>query len=203
MKKYLITENQQKNLKEKLLTLMIHDLGVSNTLNRFNLDPRGLDIIFKDDFPDFNCDELDNLLDYFFKKKFIKNNFTFEYKNKDYLVELTMEYHTGAINYVVLDTEQMDGISFYATPFFEGECWVPVETAAYVLISDNNNDDDYDYDFHEVEPTYLQIPINTKTAFNSFSGFVNWYETKCMKDIFDIAIPELENLREDYGSGYL
>jgi len=198
MKKYLITENQHSRIKEQILDLF-DAVGIIRTLDRYKLDPKALDFIFKNDFPDFTCSDLDDLFTYFFRNGYIKRRLDYEYKDNIYDVEINMVYGTGAVEYNVEDLRLLDGISIYATPFWEGECFVPLETTSYYLIPGNQNNDDEEegrlwYDI-EVFGSYDNI---NPSRFRSFTDILDWYYTTCIDKTMEFAIEALFKARNKY-----
>lgn len=196
--KYLITENQHSRIKEQILDLF-DSVGIIKTLNRYKLDPKGLDIIFKGDFPDFTCSDLDDLFTYFFRNGYIKRSFDYEYKDNIYAVEIGMDYHTAAFEYHVKDSENLDGLLIYATPFWEGGCFVPLETTSYYLIPEHQNNDDGEegkiwYDI-EVFSSYDNID---PSMFRSFTDILDWYYTTCIDKTMKFAIEALFEARIEY-----
>ena len=201
--KYLITENQHSRIKEQILDLF-DSVGIIRTLNRYKLDPKALDFIFKNDFPDFTCSDLDDLFTYFFRNGYIKRRLDYEYKDNIYDVEITMDYHTAAIGYAVEDLRILDGILVYATPFWEGQCYVPLETTSYYLIPGNQNNDDGEegrlwYDI-QVFSSYDNID---PSMFRSFTDILDWYYTTCIDKTMEFAIEALFKARIEYENNEL
>ena len=196
--KYLIKEDQHSRIKEQILDLF-DSVGIINTLNRFKLAPKALDFIFKNDFPDFTCSDLDDLFTYFFRNGYIKRRFDYEYKDNIYDVEITMEYRTGAVEYAVEDLRILDGILVYATPFWEGECFVPLETTSYYLIPGNQNNDDGEQGrlWYEVEVFSSYDNIDS-SMFRSFTDILDWYHTTCIDKTMEFAIEALFTARIEY-----
>jgi hypothetical protein len=193
--KYLITEGQNSKVKDQILRT-ISEHGVFRTLRRYSLNPKGLDIIFKDDFPDFDCDDLDSIIAYYYASNFIKRIKRIVFNDKKYKVLISMDGHTGTLNYQITDLKNKDGIEVYATPFFEGNCFVPVEVVAYY--NTNRGDDTEWHD--DMNPIFDTFDI-TPGTFSSFTDILDWYENDFMEKLFEIVIPELSNLRERFKGG--
>ena len=194
--KYLITENQHSRIKEQILDLF-DSVGIIKTLNRYKLDPKALDFIFKNDFPDFTCSDLDDLFTYFFRNGYIKRSFDYEYKDNIYTVEIGMDYHTAAIGYSVEDSKNLDGVLIYATPFWEGECFVPLETTSYYLIPENQNNEEEDKIWYDIELRSSYDNIDP-SMFISFTDILDWYQTTCIDKTMEFAIEAIFKARIEY-----
>ena len=184
--KYIISENQHSKLKKKLLN-SFEDIGMFKTLKMYGLTPKGLDVIFDNDFPDFDCKELNTLFQYFYFKNLYDKNFSYEFDGKTYTV-LSSKRIDGVLEYDIKDPENNDGIVVLATPYYEGDCFVPVDVTDY-FVGD---------DYYEVWSEDTFIPLSPPENFSSFVEFYNWFKEDGLYELFEFVIPLLEANRDKY-----
>ena len=189
--KLLITENQKDKLKTKILDSFEKN-GVYKTLDTYSLTPKTLDYIFKNDFPEFDCYDLGSLYTYFYIKKYFDNNFSYEFNGKTYLV-LSSKRFDGVMEYDIKDPENNDGIVILATPYYEGECFIPIDATDYFI------EDDYYEIWGEDNFATISPPEN----FSSFVEFFNWFKTDAIEEMFEVVIPRLEMVRDEHKNGEL
>ena len=189
--KLLITENQKDKLKTKILDSFEKN-GVYKTLDTYSLTPKTLDYIFKNDFPEFDCYDLGSLYTYFYIKKYFDNNFSYEFNGKTYLV-LSSKRFDGVMEYDIKDPENNDGIVILATPYYEGECFIPIDATDYFI------EDDYYEIWGEDNFATISPPEN----FSSFVEFFNWFKTDAIEQMFEAVIPRLEMVRDEHKNGEL
>ena len=189
--KLLITENQKDKLKTKILDSFEKN-GVYKTLDTYSLTPKTLDYIFKNDFPEFDCYDLGSLYTYFYIKKYFDNNFSYEFNGKTYLV-LSSKRFDGVMEYDIKDPENNDGITILATPYYEGDCFIPIDATDYFI------EDDYYEIWGEDNFATISPPEN----FSSFVEFVNWFKTDAIEEMFEVVIPRLEMVRDEHKNGEL
>jgi hypothetical protein len=182
----IITENQNSKLKTKILD-SFEDIGVFKTLTRYSLSPKGLDIIFNNEFPEFNCEHLGALFQYFYFKNFYDKSFSYDFNGKTYLV-LTSKRFDGVMEYDIKDSENNDGITILATPYYDGDCFIPVDVTDYFV------GDDYYELWCEDNFATISPPEN----FSSFVEFFNWFKSDVLEQMFEIVIPHLEMTRDKY-----
>lgn len=189
--KLLITENQKNKLKTKILD-SFEKTDVHNTLTNYSLTPKTLDYIFKNDFPEFDCYDLGSLYRSFYIKKYFDHNFSYDFDGKTYLV-LSSKRFDGVMEYDIKDPENNDGITILATPYYEGECFIPVDVTDY-FVGD---------DYHEIWSDHYTDVISPPENFSSFSQFLNWFKNDAMEQMFEVVIPHLEMTRDKYKGGEL
>jgi hypothetical protein len=190
--KYIISENQNSKIKTKILD-SFEDIGVFDTLTRYSLTPKGLDVIFNDDFPEFNCNELRHLFQYFYYKKFYGQKFSYDFNGKTYEVS---SYRTsvGFMEYDIKDPENNDGIVVLATPYYEGDCFLPVDVTDYFVTNILGEGDMY----YEIWTDDTFVAVQPPENFSSFSEFFNWFKDDAMLELFEFVIPHLEMTRDKY-----
>ena len=158
------------------------------------MSPKGLDVIFKNDFPKFNCNEFRHLFQYFYFKKFYDHNFSYNFNGKTYIV-LSYKRIDGIMEYDIKDPENNDAIVVLATPYYEGDCFVPVDVTDYfVEAADENGRESY----YEIWTDDTFMPLSPPENFSSFSEFLNWFKTDALEQIFEFVIPLLEMTRDKY-----
>ena len=189
--KLLITENQKDKLKTKILDSFEKN-GVYKTLDTYSLTPKTLDYIFKNDFPEFDCYDLGRLYTYFYIKKYFDNNFSYDFNGKIYLV-LSSKRFDGVMEYDIKDPENNDGIVVLATPYYEGDCFIPIDATDYFI------EDDYYEIWGEDNFATISPPEN----FSSFVEFFNWFKTDAIEQMFEAVIPRLEMVRDEHKNGEL
>lgn len=189
--KLLITENQKDKLKTKILDSFEKN-GVYKTLDAYSLTPKTLDYIFKNDFPEFDCYDLSALFQYLYFKNFYDKSFSYGFNGKIYLV-LSSKRFDGVMEYDIKDPENNDGITILATPYYEGECFIPVDATDYFI------EDDYYEIWFEDNFATISPPEN----FSSFVEFFNWFKTDAIEQMFEIVIPHLEMVRDKHKNGEL
>ena len=189
--KLLITENQKDKLKTKILDSFEKN-GVYKTLDTYSLTPKTLDYIFKNDFPEFDCYDLGSLYTYFYIKKYFDNNFSYGFNGKIYLV-LSSKRFDGVMEYDIKDPENNDGIVVLATPYYEGDCFIPIDATDYFI------EDDYYEIWGEDNFATISPPEN----FSSFVEFFNWFKTDAIEEMFEAVIPYLEMVRDEHKNGEL
>lgn len=189
--KLLITENQKDKLKTKILDSFEKN-GVYKTFEVYSLTPKTLDFIFKNDFPKFDCYDLSQLHRYFYGKKYFDHNFTFYFDNKPYEVSSNRRYD-GVMEYDIKDPENYDGLVVLATPYYDGDCFIPIDVTDYFV------EDDYYEIWGEDNFATISPPEN----FSSFVGFFNWFKNDGMEQMFEIVIPRLETTRDEHKNGEL
>lgn len=182
--KLLITENQKNKLKTKILD-SFEKTDVHNTLTNYSLTPKTLDYIFKNDFPEFDCYDLGSLYRYFDIKKYFDHNFTFDFNNKTYEVSSHRRFD-GVMEYDIKDPENNDGVVVLATPYYDGECFIPVDVTDY-FVGD---------DYHEIGGDHYNDVISPPENFSSFVEFLNWFKNDAMEQMFEVVIPHLEMTRD-------
>ena len=189
--KLLITENQKDKLKTKILDSFEKN-GVYKTLDTYSLTPKTLDYIFKNDFPEFDCYDLGSLYTYFYIKKYFDNNFSYEFNGKTYLV-LSSKRFDGVMEYDIKDPENNDGITILATPYYEGDCFIPIDATDYFI------EDDYYEIWGEDNFATISPPEN----FSSFVEFFNWFKTDAIEQMVVAVIPRLEMVSDEHKNGEL
>jgi hypothetical protein len=184
--KYLITEAQTSKFKNQL-TQSFNEIGFVATINRYNLSIPQLDIIYKNSrLPEFSCDDLNEICSVLIYDGNVKK----EYITKKYHISLDMDDFVGSVFFQVTDKKTTNSLNGYATPYWDGNCFLPIEIEYYHFTDDDGNPDDEELtgDYYE----QYQLP----TEFESFQAIVDWVENDYIKYIIDfceIVFEELES----------
>ena len=97
------------------------------------------------------------------------------------------------MEYDIKDPENNDGIVVLATPYYEGDCFIPIDATDYFI------EDDYYEIWGEDNFATISPPEN----FSSFVEFFNWFKNDALEQMFETVIPRLEMTRDKYENGEL
>ena len=184
--KYLITESQGSRL-QKQLTQSFDEIGFAETIGRYKLSIPQLDKIYKNSrLPEFSCDDLNEICSGFIWGSDVKK----EYITKKYHISLDMDDFVSSVFFQVTDKKTTNSLDGYATPYWDGNCYLPIDIEYY-----NFTDDDGDSNDEEVTDDYYER-YKLPTEFESFQAIINWMENDYIKGIIDfceIIFEELES----------
>lgn len=163
---YLITESQSKILQRELKR-SIEEVGVWKTRKRFKLNHEQLFHLLGDDLPDLSCEDYyDIIYDIFIGGKVKKR-----YNIGRYRLSLYLDNMVGAIDFKCVDTLKGDEITGYATPYWDGECQLPLELSWYKYQDEDGNSEETELNGEFFESDVLDI------KFNEVSEIIDWFET--------------------------
>jgi hypothetical protein len=180
--KYIIKESQYSRTKQMILD-SFEEIGIVKTIKKFNLSPQALDKLFTggisslDVLPNIysgKCSLLEDLIVAFFVVRFL-NDYVVEFKGKSYNFWFDSDYHTGARMIDITDLSYGDKISVYATPFWEGGCYLPVDIAYYSGIEDNFEPNEHFQFIEDLNPE----------EFKTFSNLTDWFNNVYPKIILN------------------
>jgi|688.fasta_scaffold250546_1 hypothetical protein len=185
--KIILNENQLGSLK-KTLEDSIDDVGVYQTLKRYNLNLRALSVIFNGDMPEISCQDLYDMIRDQIKvltselKIFNNHNFDFEFDRMAGSLQFTCKK---------LDSESNESLSGWATPYWNGECYIPIDFEFYSWNYDGQElrEEDINGDFNHME--------DAPTEFNSFNDIKRWLENDYLKMLSERCDEVFEELRKD------
>ena len=184
--KYLITESQGSRLK-KQLTQSFDEIGFAETINRYKLSIPQLDKIYKNSrLPEFSCDDLNEICSVLIYDTVIRKKFISE----KYHISLDMDDFLSAVYFKVTDKKTTNSLDGYATPYWDGNCYLPIDIEYY-----NFTDDDGDSGDEELTGQYFK-EYKLPTEFESFQAIIDWMENDYIKGIIDfceIVFEELES----------
>jgi hypothetical protein len=185
--KIILNENQLGGLK-KTLEDSIDNVGVYQTLKRYNINLSMLSVIFNGDTPDISCNDLYSIIRDQIKiltsepKIFNNHNFEFYFDRMAGSLQFTCKK---------LDSESNEYLSGWATPYWNGECYIPIDFEYYTWSYDGQErrEDDINGDFNNME----DVP----TKFNSIKDIKRWLENDYLKILSEECDKVFEELRKD------
>jgi hypothetical protein len=187
--KIILKENQLGSLK-KTLEDSIDDVGIYQTLKRYNLNLSTLSIIFNGDPPEISCKDLYDMIRDQIQiltsepKIFNNHNFKFYYDNFGGSLQFTCEK---------LDSDSNESLEGWATPYWNGECIVPIDFDFYSWR--------YEGEYQIMEKdltigTFNHIE-NAPTEFNSFKDIKRWLENDYLKMLSERCDEVFEEVTKD------
>ena len=185
--KYLITESQGSRLKNQL-TQSFNEIGFVATINRYKLSIPQLDIIYKNSrLPEFSCDDLHEICSVLIYDTVIRK----KYITKKYHIWLDMDDFASTVYFKVTDKKTTNSLDGYATPYWDGNCYLPIDIEYYNFTDDdgNSNDEEVTGDYYE----RYKLP----TEFESFQAIVDWMENDYIKYIIDFCRKTFEELESE------
>jgi len=178
--KYIIKESQYSRTKQMILD-SFEEIGITKTIKKFKLSPQALDKLFTggiSEIEEFDysgkCSLLEDLIVAFFIVRSL-NDYVVEFKGKSYNFWFDSDYHTGARMIDITDLSYGDKISAYATPFWEGGCYLPVDIVYYSGIEDN---------FEPNEVLQFVEDLNPEEI-KTFSDLTDWFNNVYPKIILN------------------
>lgn len=190
--KYIIKENQYKRIQNKILQ-SIDENGFIQTVNSFKLTYDGFNKIFPNfDLSVFSCNELGKIVKFFYKKKWVKDKY--EVKKND-VIFIEIDNFIGTV-YFEREFDDESAISGYATPFYEGDCILPIDSDTYFLKKDNG----FDENALDVIGKYgEQVDLSKK--FKTLADLKNWLEFDYINELIkftDFIKEDIENNNNNY-----
>lgn len=173
--KILLKENQLNDLR-KTLSISIEENGLYETLRRYNLNLRSLSFIFKgEELPEISCDDLYGVI-------FHSQNFRRDSNNvrtyKNYRFNFGFDEMGGSLffNCKELGNPNYDDLlSGYATPYWDGNCYLPIDFDYYTWTDafGDQNDEEISGEYYYSE----ELP----TKFDSFKEIEKWMNNDYLK----------------------
>jgi ribosomal protein S8 len=170
--KFIITESQYSKTKQMVLD-SFKKFGYIKTIQRYKLSPPALDRLFPDGISEISdgngrCTAIDDFIFSFFRIGFIGKSLLFEYGDNMYKFYFTHDRHTAALIADITDIEKKDTITVYASPFYEGDCFVPVDVVHY-------EGEEGGYEPSEI--IQYQKDVNPDDI-KSFSDIIDWFNNE-------------------------
>ena len=185
--KYLITESQSSIVRRELKR-SIEEIGFYRTKKKFRLNIDMMDRLLSGEyFPELDCGNLNDII----WELFTNNLVVREHTNDPYHLELHSDSMVGSIYFVCKDTKRNHKIVGYATPYWDGDCKIPLEVNYYTYKDDETGL----IEELEVDPGdfYESIPIKVK--FNSFSEIKDWFNTEYIKIVSEYCESAFDYVR--------
>jgi len=170
--KFIITESQYSKTKQMVLD-SFKKFGYIKTIQRYKLSPQALDRLFPDGISEISdgndrCTAIDDFIFSFFRSGFIGRSLLFEHRGDMYKFYFSHDRHTAALIVDITDVEKKDTITVYASPFYEGDCFVPVDVVHY-------QGEEGSYEPSEILQYQKDVnPDNIK----SFSNIIDWFNNE-------------------------
>jgi len=182
--KYLITEKQGFRLKSQL-SQSFNEIGFINTIVRYRLSIPQLDKIYRNSkLPEFSCDDLNEICSKLIYESDVKKR----YITGEYYISLDMDDFVSSVYFQVTDKKTTNSLSGYATPYWDGDCYLPIEIEYYNFTDDYGNPDD-----EELTGEYYK-QIKLPTEFESFQEIVDWMENDYMQYLINFCKQTFEEL---------
>jgi hypothetical protein len=185
--KYLITEKQGSRLK-KQLSQSFDEIGFVSTINRYKLTIPQLDKIYENSrLPEFSCLDLNEICSVLIYDGDVKK----QYKTEEYHIWLDKDDFLGAVYFKVTDKKTTNSLDGYATPYWDGNCYLPIDIEYYNWTDDNGDpsDEELTGDYYE----RYKLP----TEFESFQAIVDWMENDYIKYIIDFCERTFKELESE------
>jgi hypothetical protein len=176
--KIILTETQLNKIKNVVETLYQEGFSFEDISNYTSLSLGEVVTLLKDYDYEIDCEMAYDLI-----IKLYDNTDLFRkvVRTENYTLEFFYSKTEGAIDYSY-ETEKY-GLYGYGTPYWNGECYLPIEN---IEIVDNVNGETEDY-----EP-YSKIDLPNR--FDTISEFFDWFNN----DYFKIMKKTLERFSKDY-----
>lgn len=186
--KFLIKESQHKSIKARI-SKSIAEKGMWETMDNFNLSLKTLDVIYRNSkLPELTCQDLSDFISYLIFKKIVN---TKNVKKEKYNFHFDLDGMSEALFFKITDIERLDSLDGYATPYFDGNCSLPIELDYYQYIDDVDEAQD-----HSIAGQYFES-INLKNLeFSSFSDIKKWFENDYLKILINYCEPIFRELRD-------
>jgi hypothetical protein len=171
-----INESQYEKIQNQILN-SIKKNGFYETMNAYKLNIKSLHKIFGEgNLPKFDCRDLYQIFSYFVFKNLVQTEFKIK-KNESISFYTDSFSGTNFFRRKFKDLTMIDG---YATPYFDGNCNLPLDADFYVYnINDDEEPDEVDIVGEYQE--YVKLP----KQWNSFMEIKNWLENDYVKILID------------------
>jgi hypothetical protein len=188
--KFLITESQKSSIRD-MITKSILEKGILRTIENFKLNLKTLDLIYKNsEIPKLTCYELSQLIAHLINNDLVKRD---DIKKGDYNVDVSMNDFTSAVFFEVTNLKYNDSLSGYATPYWHGECGLPIDVEYYSWPKNDGRHEDV-----EIEGEYYRSLNLDRTKFSTFSEIKTWIEDVYPQILIDVCSPLFKDLRESF-----
>lgn len=186
--KFLIKESQHKSIKAKI-SKSIAEKGIWETMVNFNLSLKALDVIYRNSkLPELTCRDLSDFMVYLIFKKIVK---TKNVKKEKYNFHFALDHMSEGLYFKITDIERLDSLDGYATPYYTGECRLPIELDYYQYVDDVDEAQD-----HSIAGQYFESIDLKNLEFSSFSDIKKWFENDYLKILINYCEPIFRELRD-------
>ena len=171
-----INESQYEKIQNQILN-SIKKHGFYDAMNAYKLNVEGLHKIFGEgNLPKFDCRDLYQIFSYFVFKNLVQTEFKIK-KNGSISFYTDSFSGTNFFRRKFKDSTMIDG---YATPYWDGNCNLPLDADFYVY----NINDDEEPDEVDIVGEY-QESVKLPKQWNSFMEMKNWLENDYVKILID------------------
>lgn len=189
--KYILKENQYKRIQNKILQ-SVEENGFVKTINTFNLSYEGFNKIFPNfDLSIFTCRELGRIVQFFYKKNWVRDKYDIDVKKND-IIFIDLDSFMGTV-YFEREFDDGSAISGYATPFYEGDCMLPIDSDTYFLKKDNMSDENT---LDIIGKYGEQVDLSKK--FKTLADLKNWLEFDYINELIKFT----DFIKEDIENNY-
>lgn len=189
--KVILSESQFSRT-QKIIIDSIKTIGLPGTIKKYNLNLTAISWILKDtDFNqlDLDVEDISGTIVLLIKNKLINTEYNFDN------VKITFDIERGnfvTVEIIIYESDE-NSISCYgyATPFYEGDQWLPIEISD-CFVHRGPDTKNYYIDFKE----YPNTPVNFKT----FNDFKDWIEIEFPNLIYNTipgVLKELERVKKE------
>jgi len=171
-----INESQYEKIQNQILN-SIKKNGFYKTMNAYKLNIESLHKIFGEgNLPKFDCRDLYQIFSYFVFKNLVQTEFEIK-KNGSISFYVDNFSGTNFFRRKFKDSTMIDG---YATPYFDGNCNLPLD-ADYYVYDINDDEEPNEVDIVGNYQEYVKLP----KQWNSFMEIKNWLENDYVKILID------------------
>lgn len=180
---YIISESQKNTVSTNFIKVL-KNKDMYDTLGMFKLPPQFLDkILGKKVLNVLECVDYYYLYFYYYgRKNFVKRS----YEDEFYKIETE---DAGMVTFfAIIEKSTNNKIEGYATPYYEGECHLPVDVEYFTPNSDELN---------EISLFLGYESVNIPKKFDSFSNMFEFFNVEYFKLLINKLIPLFNEYREE------
>ena len=186
--KFLIKESQHKSIKTRI-SKSIAEKGMWTTMEDFNLSLKTLDVIYRNSkLPELTCQDLSDFMAYLVFKQIVN---TKNIKKDGYHLNFDLDGMSEALFFKITDIKRLDSLEGFATPYYNGECRLPIELDYYQYVDDVDEAQD-----HSIAGQYFESVNLKNLEFSSFSDIKKWFENDYLKILINYCEPIFSELRD-------
>jgi len=187
--KYLITENQSNRLNERILSLYRDGKSIDFISKITGYKKKRIYSVVIDEPINENieCGDLTEMVYELYSNKLLKTNFV---KDDLILNVIGFDQMSGALSFVIDDTKHKDFVSGLATPYWDGECELPIDYDFYAIKKESKYDE-----FDISGELFTSVPLVKP---DTIRDLINWFNHKYPEIILNNGRRDLMVLRNEY-----
>jgi hypothetical protein len=148
-----------------------------------------LDVIYRNSkLPELTCQDLSDFITYLVFKQNVK---TKNVKKEKYNFHFDLDGMSEALYFKITDIERLDSLEGFATPYYNGECRLPIDFDYYQYVDDVDEAQD-----HSIAGQYFESVNLEDKDFSSFSDIKKWFENDYLKILINYCEPIFRELRD-------